>query len=100
MFDEVLYLIKFGEETQDENGFPIYGQETKREVFVDEKSIRNTEFYLASRSGYTLEMMFEIPSLDYEGEEIVEYHFKRYRVVKTYKRKKEEVTELICRAYE
>ncbi|MCM3155004.1 phage head closure protein [Priestia megaterium] len=99
MFDEVIYLIKPGEETQNEEGFPIPAKDTKRDVFANEKSIRGNEFYIASQSGYTLEVMFEVHSLDYEGESLVEYESKRYRVVRTYERKQDEITELICRAY-
>ncbi|MCL9634655.1 phage head closure protein [Bacillus zanthoxyli] len=99
MFDEVIYLIKQGEETQNEEGFPIPAQDTKRDVFANEKSIRGNEFYIASQSGYTLEAMFEVHSLDYEGETLVEYESKRYKVVRTYERKQDEITELICRAY-
>jgi SPP1 family predicted phage head-tail adaptor len=99
MFDEIIYLIKQGEETQNEEGFPIPSQDTKRDVFANEKSIRGNEFYIASQSGYTLERMFEVHSLDYEGETIVEYESKRYRIVRTYERKQDEITELICRAY-
>jgi SPP1 family predicted phage head-tail adaptor len=99
MFDEIIYLIKQGEETQNEEGFPIPSQDTKRDVFANEKSIRGNEFYIASQSGYTLEVMFEVHSLDYEGETIVEYESKRYRIVRTYERKQYEITELICRVY-
>jgi len=99
MFDEVIYLIKQGEESQSEEGFPIPAQETSRDVFANEKSIRGNEFYIASQSGYTLEVMFEVHSLDYEGETVVEYESKRYRIVRTYERKQDEITELICRAY-
>lgn len=99
MFDEVIYLIKQGEETQNEEGFPIPAQDAKRDVFANEKSIRGNEFYIASQSGYTLEVMFEVHSFDYEGESLVEYESKRYKVVRTYERKQDEITELICRAY-
>ncbi|WP_257063443.1 phage head closure protein [Priestia megaterium] len=99
LFNEVLSLIKLGQETQNEEGFPIPAQETSRDIFVNEKSIRGNEFYIAFQSGYTLEVMFEVHSLDYEGETIVEYESKRYRIVRTYERKQDEITELICRAY-
>ncbi|MGI8380423.1 phage head closure protein [Priestia megaterium] len=99
LFNEVLSLIKLGQETQNDEGFPVPGQETSRDVFANEKSIRGNEFYMAAQSGYTLETMFEIHSLDYEEETIVEYESKRYRVVRTYERKQEEITELFCRAY-
>jgi len=99
MFDEVIYLIKQSEETQNEEGFPIPSQETSRDVFATKKGIRGNEFYIAAQSGYTLETMFEVHSLDYEGETVIEYESKRYRVVRTYERKQDEITELICRAY-
>ncbi|MDM8151643.1 phage head closure protein [Priestia megaterium] len=99
LFNEILYLVKPREETQNEEGFPVPGEDTRRQIFANEKSIRGNEFYIASQSGYTLDTMFEIHSLDYEGEKVVEYEFKRYRVVRTYERKQDEITELICRTY-
>ena len=99
LFNEILYLIKQDEETQNNEGFPIPGEETSREVFANEKSIRGNEFYMASQSGYALEVMFEVHPLDYEGEKLVEYESKRYKVVRTFERKQDEIIELICKAY-
>ncbi|GAB1798629.1 phage head closure protein [Priestia megaterium] len=99
LFNEVLSLIKLGQETQNEEGFLVPGEETRRQVFANEKSIRGNEFYIAAQSGYTLETMFEVHSLDYEGETLIDYESKRYRVVRTFERKQEEIIELICRAY-
>ena len=99
MFDEVIYLIKENDSQQNEEGFSGKKDTSRRDIFANEKSIRGNEFYIASQSGYTLEVMFEVHSLDYEGETIVEYESKRYRIVRTYERKQDEITELICRAY-
>jgi len=99
MFDEIIYLIKEKDSPQNDEGFSGKENISRREIFATEKSIRGNEFYIAAQSGYTLETMFEVHSLDYEGETVVEYESKRYRVVRTYERKQEEITELICRAY-
>ena len=98
MFDEIIYLIKEDSQQNDE-GFSGTEDISRRDIFATEKSIRGNEFYIAAQSGYTLETMFEVHSLDYEGENVVEYESKRYKVVRTYERKQDEITELICRAY-
>ncbi|MDC7762474.1 phage head closure protein [Priestia aryabhattai] len=99
MFDEVIYLIKENDSQQNEEGFSGKKDTSRRDIFATEKSIRGNEFYIAAQSGYTLETMFEVHSLDYEGENVIEYKSKCYKVVRTYERKQEEITELICRAY-
>lgn len=99
MFDEVIYLIMEKDSQQNDEGFSGKRDISRRDVFATEKSIRGNEFYIAAQSGYTLETMFEVHSLDYEGENVIEFESKRYKVVRTFERKQDEITELICRAY-
>jgi SPP1 family predicted phage head-tail adaptor len=66
-----------------------------REVFANKKSIRQNEFYQAAATGLRPELMFEIRTIEYEGERQIRYNKKTYNIIRTYD-KNEEITELIC----
>lgn len=69
--------------------------ETKRQVFANKKSIRQSEFYQAQANGLKPELMFEIRFADYSEEKKIEYDNKTYSVIRTYT-KNDETIELIC----
>jgi len=69
--------------------------ETFRKVFVNRKSIRQSEFYQAHMAGLNPELMFEIRSIEYQGEEKLLYNESTYRVIRTYS-SSDEITELVC----
>jgi len=73
-----------GEETTDENGFPLPKQEIKKEVFANKKSVGMNEFYKSEQMGYTDVFKFEVYAYEYDGETFAEYEGKRYIVVRTY----------------
>lgn len=97
LFRDVVSLLVM-EEASNANGFPQLSVVTQREVFANKKSVRSNEFYLASQSGFSLELMFEIRTSDYKSEEYLDFEEKRYEIVRTFDRG--EWTELICQAYE
>lgn len=66
-----------------------------RQVFANQKSIRQSEFYQAMATGLKPELMFEIRSIDYLNEETLEYNNKQYSIIRTYS-KNGEMIELIC----
>ena len=66
-----------------------------REVFCNKKSVRQSEFYQANAQGFKPELMLEVRSDDYEGEEYIDYGGKRYRIIRSYD-KNGEITELVC----
>ena len=69
--------------------------ETSRQVFANKKSIRQSEFYQAHMAGLNPELMFEIRSIEYQGEEKILYNGDAYRVIRTYS-SSDEITELVC----
>lgn len=85
------------EEKINTNGFPETLEKSRETVFANKKSIRSSEFYLASQNGYKLEAMFEIRTSDYQSQLILEYENKRYEIVRTYDRG--EFMELTCQLY-
>jgi len=80
--------------TKDEDGFPVT-TEIKRQVFADKKSVRQSEFYQAALQNINLELMFDVRTVDYQEEKLLDYEEKRYKIVRTYD-KDGELTELVC----
>lgn len=66
-----------------------------REVYANKKSIRQNEFYQAAATGFKPELMFEVRTVEYEGERKLEYDSKQYNIIRSYD-KNGEITELIC----
>lgn len=92
-----LILLTDKKPSTDENAFPVPSAEVKTTVFADKKSVGVSEFYKAAQAGYTAELKFDVYSLEYAGQQNVEYPAgsgKRYRVLRTYTPKNGELTEL------
>lgn len=96
LFRDVLDLLVL-EEGTNENGFPVIEVNERIQVFANKKSVRSNEFYLASQSGYKLEKMFEVRSVDYNSQTFLDYDSKRYEIIRTYD--KGELIELVCQLY-
>jgi SPP1 family predicted phage head-tail adaptor len=90
---DVASLISLVETQDDFGGIVIDG--TPRSVFVNQKSIRQSEFYQAMAQGLKPEIMFEIRAIDYAGEEKLSYSNKAYKIVRTFS-KDGEILELVC----
>ena len=69
--------------------------ETKKDVFCNKKSIRQSEFYQAQAEGLRPELMFEVRLADYSDEKRLEYNSVAYNILRTYT-KNFEIIELIC----
>ena len=93
MYDSVGYLIS---ETETVNA---YGDNittpTERKVYVDEKSIRQSEFYQAQAVGLRPELMFEMRRDEYQDEPKFKYAGKTYDIIRTYE-KNRDLIEIIC----
>lgn len=80
--------------TQNEYGDYVKS-ETKREVFANKKSVRQSEFYQAAISDFKPELMFVVRFIDYEGEESLIYNEKKYKIIRTHSTQ-DEFIELVC----
>jgi len=69
---------------------------TKKEIFANRKSIRMNEFYQAAAHGLQPELMLEVRTHDYSGEDELEFDEKDYDIIRSYD-KNGEITELICK---
>ncbi|MEH7157471.1 phage head closure protein [Neobacillus drentensis] len=95
--DTVIELLKT-EDGTNENGFGVLNILGRKTVFGEKYSIRSSEFYQASQSGYVLELMFQIYKLEYDSEKYLAYQSKIYKIIRTYE--KNNKVELVCQAYD
>jgi len=58
--------------------------ETSTTIFVDEKSITRQEWSEAGRQGLNPAVLLVTPSINYSGQDTVEYNSQRYAVYRTY----------------
>lgn len=59
--------------------------ETKRSVFAEVRSVGYREFYEAKNAGINPEIIFVLSDWnEYDGEKVIEWDNRRYRVVRTY----------------
>ena len=88
MYDDPIILVSY-DEIPSQSGI-VKRIEKRREVFCDERSITQTEFYQAAASGLKPEHKFVLADyLDYEGEKDVEYEGVRYSIKRTFRNGKE-----------
>jgi head-tail adaptor len=67
---------------------------TYRKVYANKKSVRSKEFYEARQIELKPELMFEVRSSEFSGEEKLKFNSKVYDIIRTYD--KGEFMELIC----
>lgn len=97
MYDEVIYFVDYeaGSE-KDEYGDPVCRELRTQEIFADQKSISQTEFYQAQTAGTKPEVKFTIPDyLEYAGQQYLIHRDVRYKVLRTY-RKDDNELEVTC----
>ena len=82
MFRDVITLVL---ENPAAHGVLDDVRETKKQVFCSVRSVGMTEAYQAMSNGMHPQFVFVLSECgDYNGEKIVIYHDKRYRVIRTY----------------
>ena len=67
----------------------------ERTVFANQKSIKQSEFYQAAAVGLKPELMFEVRSIEYQGDKKLSHNDTEYHILRTYS-KNGEITELVC----
>lgn len=93
-WSDVIQLVALVE-GQDDQGFPDIVPGEPRQVFANKKSIGSQQYFLAKQSGVELSLMFEVRSVDYDGEERVVFEDKEHEVERTFE--KGEFIELVCK---
>lgn len=95
--DVLCTLIKQGKAVVDEFGNAVY-PETKRTVFAQRKSVRQSEFFQAAAVGYKPEILLEIYDFEYEGEQLCELEGERYSIYRTFSKQNSDRLELYLSA--
>ena len=85
MYNDTAYLISQTDSVNDA-GDPITIDGTPRLVYVDAKSVRQSEFYQAQAVGLRPQHMFEMRYDEYQDEPKLTFKDKPYRVLRTYRR--------------
>lgn len=95
LWSDIAYLVSVTK-TKDEIGDTVETTEETK-IFVNKKSIRQSEYYQALSTGLKPEIMFEVRTIEYEDEKTIKYNDTIYNIIRAYS-KNGEVTELICQA--
>jgi SPP1 family predicted phage head-tail adaptor len=92
-YDNELTLIQqsYGEDEVG-NQIPV---ENEVVILCNKKSVGRMEFYNAAQNGLNPEFIFAAHGYEYNGENLVEFEGKRYKVIKTYQVDFETI-ELTC----
>jgi len=93
-WSDKITLIKENQNGQDDDGFPIYEEDTTTEVFCNLQSVKATEFFQAAEQGVNAIYTAVIHSYEYSGERLAEYDGNVYMVYRAYEKQDKEVTEL------
>lgn len=84
LYDDVATLIGFTITTNE------YKQQIKvpirNEIFVNEQSIGQAEFFGAGQNGFKAEISLETALVDYNNEDEIEFHDRKYEIYRTSKR--------------
>lgn len=80
-YDQVLTLLS-ATYTQDEL-LQRVETFTARKVYANAFTVGRDEFSLAGQAGLRADLAFQINSIDYSGEEAVEFNGQRYKVYRT-----------------
>ena len=81
--EDIITLISV---TQRQDEYGVWRmQETSKEVFCVVRSVSRSEFFEGGRNGLNPAYQFTVFGDDYDEEETVEYHSKRYGIYRTYR---------------
>ena len=69
-------------------------KETKSEIFVSTGNINRSEWATAGSRGLKADLMLKTASVNYSGEELIEFENDRYGIYRTYTNPETEETEL------
>ena len=95
--DATVTLIKRTAAGKDDCGNAVFA-EVPTTVFAERKSVRQSEFFQAAAVGFKPEIMLEVYSFEYHGEELCEIGNERFRVYRTFEKPNSDRTELYLTA--
>lgn len=97
VYDEIIYFCHHKPENgKDDYGDPVIKEIKTREIFAEQRSITQTEFYQAQTAGSKPEIKFAIPDyLEYNGQQYLIHENTRYKILRTYRKNNNEL-EITC----
>lgn len=87
-------LIRTREEMS--GGSSVLVPDREVEVLVRETSVTRSEFYAAMQSGVSISLVLLTAALNYDGERLLRYQDRLYRVVRTYRSENSDEIQLNC----
>ena len=96
MYDNVATLIGYGPATFDQYGNEIV-EEIEREVFVQPRSVYQSEFYNAAQAGLKPSITFFMTNReDYNNETVISFEGRKYDVIRVDWNAQRDGISLIC----
>lgn len=92
--DDIAILILTREEMV--GGGSVLAAAREREVLVRESSATRSEFYAAMQNNVEITLVLHTAAINYEGERLLSYHDRLYRVVRTYRAENSDEIQLNC----
>ena len=83
--NELIFLIAV-EYTQNENGDTVESEVSRREVFAEVKSARQSEFHSAAAHGRRAEFQLDVWEFEYGGEKYAAVRGKRFEIYRSHTR--------------
>lgn len=94
-YDHELTLIGHPVINKDEVGNQVPGDPIEVTILCGLQSVGRNEFYNAATYGMRPELIFTVHAYEYEGQQILRFEGKKYKVLRTYSTSFEEM-ELTC----
>lgn len=92
-WDSEIELLQFVE-SEDSSGFATEGQEQGIKILSNEIPVHSANFYGAAQAGFLISKVFEVHTLEFEGQTTLKFDGERYRIRRTFGGK--QFTELHC----
>ena len=92
--DSAVYLIVPQRTKNDIGSYVTSPSDQKRRVLCSVKSVSMNEFYAGAQKGLRPDYVLDMQSINYKGEQYVEYNKETYQVLRTYHRETDDVMEV------
>lgn len=95
MTDVQITLIKRGTAAESDKFGRAVCTDSERTIFAEQCGIKRNEFYQAAAVGMTPSLTFRCWEFEYQGERVLMFGGREYRIIRTYPVEGERL-ELIC----
>jgi SPP1 family predicted phage head-tail adaptor len=96
LFRDVIDLVNITL-SPDAEGYDTNIVQSRSTVFADKRDVRSNEFYLSQQAGFKLQFMFIIKTIEFNGENYVQFEGEYYRIIRTYTTG--DTMEIVCQLF-